>query len=198
MFAEELEAARIRWLRIVQTGHYGEEIESARQRRGPRRTGCLMKLSPFLDSDGILRMGGRLGNSLLPYEEKHPVVLPADSHFTLLVARSYHCRSLHGGVQLTLTMIRQRYWIPTGRSTVKKVICRCVTCARWRAEIPKQLMSELPRARVTPSRAFLHTGVDYTGPIRLRTSRGHKAYKAFIVDSICLSTRAVHLKAISD
>lgn len=61
-------------------------------------------------------------------------------------------------------------------------------------------MSELARARVTPSRAFLHTGVDYAGPIRLRTTkgRGHKAYKAFIVVFVCLSTRAIHLEAVSD
>lgn len=61
-------------------------------------------------------------------------------------------------------------------------------------------MSELPRARVTPSRAFLHTGMNYAGPIHLSTTKGrsHKAYKAFIVVFICLSTRAVHLEAVSD
>lgn len=61
-------------------------------------------------------------------------------------------------------------------------------------------MGNLPGPRVTPSRPFTHTGVDYAGPIRLRTSkgRGQKAYKAFIAVFVCLSTRAVHLEVASD
>lgn len=40
-------------------------------------------------------------------------------------------------------------------------------------------MGSLLRERVTPARPFLHTGVDYAGPILLRTTRGrgHRAYK---------------------
>lgn len=61
-------------------------------------------------------------------------------------------------------------------------------------------MESLPRARVTASRPFLHTGVDFAGPVWLRTSkgRGNKAYKAFLAVFICFSTRAVHLEAVSD
>lgn len=77
-------------------------------------------------------------------------------------------------------------------------IHQCVT--RWRAATPQQLMASLPRERVTSSRPFLHTGVDYAGPILLRTTkgRGHRAYKAFIAIFVCLSTRAVHLEVVSD
>lgn len=61
-------------------------------------------------------------------------------------------------------------------------------------------MSELPPARVTPGRPFLHTGVDYAGPVWLRTSkgRGQRASKAFIAVFICLSSRAVHLDVALD
>ncbi|KAM0726177.1 hypothetical protein ACS0PU_008258 [Formica fusca] len=101
---------------------------------------------------------------------------------------------------MTLGMIRQRYWIPRGRAIVKQQILRCVTCVRWRAATPQQLMGSLPRDRVTPARPFLHTGVDYAGPILMRTTkgRGHRAYKAFISVFVCLSTRAVHLEVVSD
>ncbi|XP_025993908.1 uncharacterized protein LOC113004540 [Solenopsis invicta] len=59
-------------------------------------------------------------------------------------------------------------------------------------------MGDLPRSRVVPSQPFLHTGVNYTGPVMLRTSRGqwHKAYKAFVF--VCLSSRAVYLGVVSD
>lgn len=61
-------------------------------------------------------------------------------------------------------------------------------------------MGSLPRARVVPSRPFQHCGVDFAGPVLLRTTKekGHKAYKAFLAIFVCFSTRAVHLDAVSD
>ncbi|XP_077282833.1 uncharacterized protein LOC143908875 [Temnothorax americanus] len=77
---------------------------------------------------------------------------------------------------------------------------RCVTCTRWRAATPQPPMGNLPRGRVTPARPFLRTGLDYAGPILIRTSRGrgHKAHKAFIAVFVCLSSKAVHLDVVSD
>ena len=61
-------------------------------------------------------------------------------------------------------------------------------------------MSTLPVERCTPSRQFTFTGVDYAGPILVRASagRGHKSHKAWIALFVCLSTKAVHLEAVSD
>ncbi|XP_011260138.2 uncharacterized protein LOC105253672 [Camponotus floridanus] len=61
-------------------------------------------------------------------------------------------------------------------------------------------MGDLPSRRVTPARPFLHTGVDYAGPLMLRTSkrRGHRAYKGYLAIFVFMSTRAVHLEAVSD
>ncbi|XP_025262983.1 uncharacterized protein LOC105254436 [Camponotus floridanus] len=61
-------------------------------------------------------------------------------------------------------------------------------------------MGDLPRERVTPARPFLRTGVDYAGPIFIRTSkgRGHRAHKAFVVVFVCLCSRAIHLEVASD
>ncbi|XP_025266744.1 uncharacterized protein LOC112638750 [Camponotus floridanus] len=62
------------------------------------------------------------------------------------------------------------------------------------------MMSSLPTARVAPARPFLRTGVDYAGPILIRTGkgRGHKSHKGFIIVFICFATKAVHLEAASD
>ncbi|KMQ81863.1 hypothetical protein RF55_24938 [Lasius niger] len=61
-------------------------------------------------------------------------------------------------------------------------------------------MGSLPRARVTPSRPFQYTGVNFAGPIWLRTfkSRSHKAYKAYVSVFVCFSSQAVHLDVVSD
>lgn len=61
-------------------------------------------------------------------------------------------------------------------------------------------MGDLPAKRVTPTRLFLNSGVDYAGPVWLKTAkgRGRKANKAFLVIFVCLSSRAVHLDVASD
>ncbi|XP_046608758.1 uncharacterized protein LOC124299539 [Neodiprion virginianus] len=61
-------------------------------------------------------------------------------------------------------------------------------------------MGQLPQSRVTQSRPFLHSGVDYAGPFSIRASRGRgaKSCKGYIVIFICFTTSAVHLELVSD
>jgi hypothetical protein len=39
----------------------------------------LNKLDPFIDSDGIIQVGGRLERSDIPYNSMHPIILPKES-----------------------------------------------------------------------------------------------------------------------
>ncbi|XP_011883841.1 PREDICTED: uncharacterized protein LOC105570991 [Vollenhovia emeryi] len=61
-------------------------------------------------------------------------------------------------------------------------------------------MGQLPIERVTPSRPFLHTGIDYAGPFLTKTWRGKNArtYKTYIALFVCQSTSAVHLELVTD
>ncbi|XP_011687417.1 PREDICTED: uncharacterized protein LOC105449732 [Wasmannia auropunctata] len=197
---KELDQSLDGWIRVVQRGRLSQEINQVQKGRTLSKSNSLAKLNPFVDEQGILRVGGRMKHSLLPFDEKHPIILPKRSHFTNLIIQSCHRRTLHGGVQQTLGLLRQRYWIPCGRAVVKGHIHRCLPCLRWRAASPQPLMSNLPGPRVTPSRPFQHTGVDYAGPILLRCSkgRGQKSIKAFIAVFVCFSTKAVHLEVVTD
>lgn len=68
-----------------------------------------------------------------------------------------------------------------------------------RPKTSSQLMGNLPAARVTPSRAFSSSGVDYAGPFDIRAAYDIRvAHKGFIAVFICMSTRAIHLEAVSD
>lgn len=146
-----------------------------------------------------MRVGGRLERSNLPFEAKHPAILPKHRVSTLIVEDANR-RCLHGGPQLTISIVRQNYWIIGHRSFVRNLIRKCVSCARERAKIPTQIMGDLSAARVTQHRAFQHTGVDCAGPYLVRTSkgRGHKAHKAYMALFVCMSTRAIHLELVSD
>ncbi|XP_036147020.1 uncharacterized protein LOC118647026 [Monomorium pharaonis] len=197
---EELRLALECWLRVVQGGAFPLELTAIAAGRALHAGSSLRRLGPMVDSRGILRVSGRLKHSLLDVEQRHPAILPPESHLTLLVVGDNHRRTLHGGTQATLAAIRQRYWIPRGRQLVRRYIHRCTRCARWRAATPQPMMGSLPRARVTPGRPFLCTGVDFAGPVLLRTSRGrgHKAYKAFLAVFVCFSSRAIYLEVVSD
>ncbi|KMQ87813.1 hypothetical protein RF55_12812 [Lasius niger] len=197
---DELDSALFSWLRVVQKLQYSAEINALTANRSISMQSPLIKLSPFQDDNGVLRVGGRLKHAVLSPDERHPMIVPPDSWLTRLLVDAYHRRTLHGGVQLTLGLLRRRYWIPRGRAVVKQQLHRCVTCARWRAATPQPPMGNLPKERVTPSRPFLRTGVDYAGPIFIRTTkgRGHRSHKGFIAVFVCFTTKAVHLEAASD
>ncbi|CAK1584951.1 unnamed protein product [Parnassius mnemosyne] len=61
-------------------------------------------------------------------------------------------------------------------------------------------MGNLPKSRVTPSKPFFQSGVDYDGPVSIRVSkgRGHHASKGYICLFVCMTTRAIHLESVSD
>ncbi|XP_011858849.1 PREDICTED: uncharacterized protein LOC105556371 [Vollenhovia emeryi] len=98
---DELRKASLLWIRLAQGIHYPAEIKAATRDRAVLATSPLAKLSPFLDEDSILRVGGWLRNASLPRDERHPIILPPASWLTLLMVDAHHRRSLHGGVQLT-------------------------------------------------------------------------------------------------
>lgn len=75
----------------------------------------LLSLTPFVDDDGILRLGGRLEKTTISYNQKHPILLPKNEKLTKLIARQYHVANLHCGAQQLLYSMRQKYWPLSGR-----------------------------------------------------------------------------------
>lgn len=100
----------------------------------------------------------------------------------------------------TLGHLRQKFWVINGPSAVKQVIKKCVKCKRYTAENNNQLMGLLPSARVNLTRAFTHTGCDYAGPIRIKSSpgRGERSRKGYIAIFICMATKAIHIEVVTD
>ncbi|XP_070519743.1 uncharacterized protein [Cardiocondyla obscurior] len=188
------------WILTTQRLWFSEEIKLLTEGKSLSRNNALSSLSPIISEIGILRIGGRLRNASLSRDQQHPIILPKRSNLTFLIIDHYHKKTLHGGPQLTLSTIRQRYWLMGGRASVKEHIKNCVPCVRWRGTSPHPQMSDLPQARVTVNRPFLNTGVDYAGPLMVKTSkgRGQRAHKAFLAIFICFSTRAIHIELVSD
>ncbi|XP_067210840.1 uncharacterized protein [Linepithema humile] len=196
----ELHKAKAFWTKEIQRCFFPSELRSISTGQTLPKSNCLIRLTPFIDAEGILRVGGRLQASNLSEVSKHPAILPKQSPFTSLIIGDAHIRSLHGGTQLTTLLIREEFWVVGGRTTVRSHILKCVKCLRFRQLRARQLMGQLPPERVLPSRPFLNTGVDYAGPFTLKTWKGKNArtYKAYIVLFVCFATSAVHLELVTD
>ncbi|XP_055714786.1 uncharacterized protein LOC129808906 [Phlebotomus papatasi] len=162
-----------------------------------RRFKQIRKLRPFLDNQGLLRVGGRLVNADETYDARHPKILPKGS-LSILIARREHVLMLHCGPQLMMASLRQRYWPLAGRNLTRKVFRECVTCIRSNPITQCQLMSDLPEGRVNFSRPFTRTGCDFAGPISIKLEgRRAATLKGYIAVFVCFSTKAVHLEALT-
>jgi len=61
-------------------------------------------------------------------------------------------------------------------------------------------MGDLPKDRVTPSRPFLKCGIDYAGPLMIKTSlrRNSPLVKGYICVFVCFATKAIHIELVGD
>ncbi|XP_015119440.1 uncharacterized protein LOC107042769 [Diachasma alloeum] len=195
-----IEQARLFWIKASQSAYFSTELTTLSRAQKLGASHPLTRLTVFLDHQGVLRVGGRLDFAQLDSENKHPVIVPKESRFAQLIIKDAHLRTLHGGTQLTLGQLRQSYWIFGGRAPVRSFILSCVACARQRGIGAQQLIGQLPIARLTPGHAFLNTGVDYAGPVWLRSWKrpGHKSYKEWLAIFVYMATSAVHLEVVSD
>lgn len=160
----------------------------------------LAQLAPFLDDTGLIRVGGRLNNTTLSWDVKHPLLLPKVSPLTSLLIRHYHVNFLHGGPKLILSMLRQKFWIVSGRDAVRRNIFTCVKCTRQKAVRQAPFMGQLPSARVSSPRVFTQVGMDYGGPYLLKESRRRnaKVSKHYVALFICMAVKAIHVEIVSD
>ena len=133
----------------------------------------------------------------IPAPARHPIFLPHDHHLTTLLVRRAHKRVLHNGVKDTLTEVRLRYWVVKGRSLVKRIVRECVICKRYEGRPCLGPPSPpLPDFRVTKEPPFTHTGVDFAGPLHIKTATADFVDKVWICLYTCSVTQAVHLDIV--
>ncbi|GFV77149.1 integrase catalytic domain-containing protein [Trichonephila clavipes] len=121
LYTHELETSIKKVVKLLQNGEYHTELTLLKCNKPLTKSSKLQSLNVFLDSEGILRVGGRLRlQQTLKFEQKHPVLIPKEHHFTSLVIRHFHRVNFHAGQELVLSLIRQQFRIPHGKSAVKK------------------------------------------------------------------------------
>ena len=163
----------------------------------------LSKLSLFLDSDGLLRVGGRLKRADMPASSKHPYLLPPKHPLALSIASHIHHKILHRGSQMSHSALMQEgFFIENGRQFIRQMVNKCVVCRKLRARPCQQLMSDLPLVRIEETPPFTHIGLDVFGHFFIHdgktTRRSNASKKVWVLICVCLPSRAVHLEMLPD
>jgi hypothetical protein len=162
----EIEEAKKYWIRYTQQNLLSEEMK--RIRNGEQSS--MWQLGPVIGSDGILRSEGR---TLRAEEGEALVLLPSRSKFGDLLIMKCHQEVFHGGVELTLTKLRNQYWIIKGRPQVKRVLADCRICRRFKASPYRQIESPLPAFRLTEESVFSTSGADFAGPLYAKEGKAY-------------------------
>ncbi|KAK7910443.1 hypothetical protein WMY93_015127 [Mugilogobius chulae] len=196
----ELNKAECLIIRTVQQECYSQELSAIRKEQSLPKTSPILKLNPFIDNDGLLRVGGRLRHSQLQKNEANPVIIPNKHHIAVLLVRYHHEKVRHQGRHLTEGAIRASgLWLVGGKRLISAIIHKCVRCRKLRGLFEQQFMSDLPEERLKVDPPFSYVGLDVFGPWEIVTRRmrgGQVNNKRWAVLFTCMSTRAIHIEVV--
>ncbi|XP_075157769.1 uncharacterized protein LOC142231036 [Haematobia irritans] len=197
--SQEINFVKHRMIMLAQRVYFFLDYNQIASKLSVSPKSRLLTLNPFLDNDGLLRVNGRLSNSDLSFNERHPIILPEKSKFCKLLVEFTHKVLMHAEHQNMLRYIRQEFYIIRLKSIIRQCIRTCKICTIYKHKIRNQIMAALPPERCVYSPPFTNTGIDFAGPFEIKTSRLRNARleKGYAVVFVCFSTRAIHLETCS-
>ena len=198
---EEVKEASTFLLKRSQRRAYNADISllTASPPRELEKTSHILALHPFMGSDGLLLVGGRLSKAPISYFQRHPILLSAKDPLSILILETKHITLFHCGPTLLCSTIGLEFYI-TGVKQLARTICkRCVVCKKVAAKAQQQLMGQLPVSRLTEAPAFTTCGVDYAGPFLIKTNnlRNSPSVKGYLSVFVCFASKAVHLEVVT-
>ncbi|XP_069139288.1 uncharacterized protein [Argopecten irradians] len=138
------EAERI-IIRSVQQEAYGKEIRCLQQEQKLHADSSILSLCPVLDTEGILRLEGRLNRTKCFSMSSNPIIIPKNQHIAVLLIRHFHENVHHQGRHITEGAVREGgFWIVGGKRLISSLIHNCFKCKRLRGKTVLQKMADLP------------------------------------------------------
>ncbi|VDI50540.1 Hypothetical predicted protein [Mytilus galloprovincialis] len=97
---------------ILPVQHSLYEIDCIKNGEPLRGNSALLQLSPFIDNEGILCVGGRIKMVNVQPDERNPIIIPSRHWIATLIIRFFHQKIQHQCRQFTSGAIRTGgYWI---------------------------------------------------------------------------------------
>ena len=144
-FPRYVTASTIILLRQEQRKAYCEKIKSLEiAPQQVKKENKILNFYPFLD-DGVLCVDGRLAHANLLVESKYQCLIPKSSHLARLVVSKAHLSTRHEGTTQVMAHIRTRFWIPSCRSLVRKLV---LNINRFNVNPQSPVKGDLPNERV--------------------------------------------------
>ena len=134
------------------------------------------------------------------YDGWHQFIISGKHLFTKMLIKHEHAHLLHAGPTLTAASLAWQFAIVGTHQAVCGVTRRCIIC-RWVAGKPRpQLLARLPTDRQRPGPIFDKVGVNYAGPILVRSGYVRKPViiKAYVCVFVLFTVKAIHLDPVSD
>ncbi|XP_055604650.1 uncharacterized protein LOC129752888 [Uranotaenia lowii] len=201
---DELLAGESAVFRLCQLQAFSAEINvlkrnqtlSKEQRIPLAKTSVILKLSPYLDENDVLRVDSRVGAAKnVASNLKFPVILPRNHYVTELIVNYYHRKYLHCNSETVVNELRQCFYISQLRPVVKRITRKCQYCKVYRSEPQIPRMAPLPEARLASyTRPFSYVGLDLFGPLFVKI--GRSSVKRWVALFTCMTIRAVHVEIV--
>ena len=184
---------------LIQRNSFAADYSSLLESGKPTKDCIFKDIDPRFDSDKKLIVGGdRLSFSNLPDITKHPIILPNKNLLVEKLILYVHMKNHHAAQDTTIAILRERFHILRVREEVRRICKKCIICKHAATQPLHQKMGVLPETRVTPAPAFSDIGLDFTGPVYLKSDGGESMRKAHICVFTCTHSRAVHFELTND
>eukprot|EP00112_Aurelia_sp_Birch-Aquarium-sp1_P003428 Seg1383.4 transcript_id=Seg1383.4/GoldUCD/mRNA.D3Y31 product="hypothetical protein" protein_id=Seg1383.4/GoldUCD/D3Y31 len=79
---EEIQEAEEWLIKQEQKKYYQRELQDLSNKKPLSKKSSIYNLNPFIDEEGLIRVGGRLRRASLEYASRHQIILPKQSHLT--------------------------------------------------------------------------------------------------------------------
>ena len=108
-------------------------------------------------------------------QREYPTFVPRESKLVEKLVEEAHIQTIHGGVTLTMAKVRSKYWVPTLRQLVRRVLRQCCGFKKFHAKsYPVTQKGLLPADRTNLDLPFKIIGTDYAGPFLCKSKRKEK------------------------
>ncbi|KFD65640.1 hypothetical protein M514_22235 [Trichuris suis] len=191
--ADELKTAKLICMRSEQRVYFSQEMEALSRSGQVLASSRVAALRPYLDAQGLMRVGGRLRRAELPEVTQHPVIMSPRSTMLRRMIWERHLELMHAGSERVLADLRTEVWVLSGRRCVRGILKSCLYCRRLTAKPVFPRMADLPTERTDFKHpAFSNVGIDFFGPLEVSLKRSQ--VKRYGLIFTCLTTRAAHLE----
>ena len=119
----EIQTAEMEIIESVERRYLGKEIVLLSKQKKLESNNRLFKFDPYVDAQGVLRVGGRIRKSLIQQEIQHTVLLSKDCRITNLIVSWCHDQVAHAGRGVTINQVRMSgFWVIGLNIVVKSMI----------------------------------------------------------------------------